>query len=133
MKLKSLQKCLLIVFTILTASTAQAQMSLLKTLKSTPAKEVADKKTDIMKEVLDLNSEQLESVASMNLDFAERRKKIIEDTSMFKLRGALKPLNEEEDQKLIALLTDSQKTLYEDSGKEEIRKQMRAWLDAKDN
>ncbi|WP_459212380.1 hypothetical protein [Aquimarina rhabdastrellae] len=121
--------CLIIMLTC--HFSVNAQRAIFKALKETPATEVAEKKTAIMKEVLHLSEDQIIETQKLNEEIAVKRKDIFENTSKFSIRGALKPIKEEETVKLEAILTAEQMKLYNDTGKEEINLKMKEWLKTK--
>ncbi|MEM6719552.1 MAG: hypothetical protein AAF611_09570 [Bacteroidota bacterium] len=119
----------IIAFTLL--STQAFSQSRLTKMKATPATEMADKMTSMIQEKLSLSEEQAASVKPIMLEDAQKKKDIIENSSMFTIRGKMKSLQKETKGKLQHILTADQLKLYQDSVSEEMQEEFKAWIDSR--
>lgn len=118
----------IIAFTLL--STQAFSQSRLAKMKATSATEMAEKLTSLMQEKLSLSNEQTTTVKPIMLEDAKKKKDIIENSSMFTIRGKMKSLQKETKSKLQNILTADQIKLYQDSVSEEIQEEFKAWIDS---
>ncbi|WP_046757561.1 hypothetical protein [Kordia jejudonensis] len=117
----------ILVFSIFT-TTAFSQSRLDK-MKATPASKMAAKLTSMLQEKLSLTDAQVEKVSPIYLEDAKKKKVLMEDFSIFTVRGKMKKINKATASKLKGILTSEQMQRYEDSVEAEIQKEFKAWID----
>ena len=87
---------------------------------------MADNQTQMMTEALDLNEEQKEQVASLNLKYSEKQAALLNQKgSMFSKMGDMKKINKEKNTELELVLTAEQMEKYKEEVQPEMRNQMR--------
>ena len=114
---------------LLILSTQVFSQNKLEKLKYIPTIEMATKNTELLDQYLHLNETQKDQIQDLNEDLITKRKDIINNTSVFKLRSALKPLREDYSNRLDTILNTEQKTLYTSSTKTEIKEKMSVWIE----
>lgn len=115
-------------FSFVTQSMAQtnpnpAGKDNIQNLKNATPEQRAQMQNDKMKEKLALNDDQFKKVSALNLLYAQKIDPIIHnDDSRFSKYRKIKPLLEEKDEKLKAILTKDQYKQYESLKKEMMDK-----------
>lgn len=115
---------------ILMISCSAFGQSRLDKIKSIPAEDMAEKRTELIKEKLNLSAEQTEAVYQINLEASKKRKEVFNNSSMFSMRKKLKPIKAEVTKEMKSVLTEEQFAIYEDeSFKKELKSKMENWID----
>jgi hypothetical protein len=100
-------------------------------MKATPATEMAEKMTSMLQEKLALSDEQTTQVKPIMLEDAKQKKDILENSSIFTIRGRMKSLQKETKGKLASILTEDQIKLYKDRVADEMQDEFKAWIDSR--
>jgi CTP-dependent riboflavin kinase len=101
-------------------------------MKATPATEMATKMTALLQEKLALSDEQTTKIQPIMLEDATKKKDIVENGSIFTIRGKMKSLQKETKSKLAKILTTEQIKLYQDGVSEEVQEEFKAWIDSRE-
>jgi hypothetical protein len=103
---------LMVLFMVMCFTVARAQDSLLK-IRNTSPQQRAQFQTNLMKQKLKLNDEQVTNIAAVNMKYALRFQPIIksDDSRFSKLRAAM-ALQEQKDKELQTIFTKDQYTAY---------------------
>lgn len=117
----------ILVFSI--ASTQAFSQSRMKKMKATPATEMAEKMTTMLTEKLSLTDDQVAKVAPLYLEDAKKKKALMEDASIFTLRGKMKKVNKETTSNLKNVLTSEQMQRYKESVSKEMKEEFMTWID----
>ncbi len=97
-------------------------------MKATPATEMGKKMTSMLKEKLSLSDDQVVKVSPIMLEDATKKKEILENGSIFTMRGKMKSLDKETTSKLKEVFTTEQMKRYEDSVSDEMKDEFRTWI-----
>ena len=119
----------IIAFTLI--STTLFSQSRMDKMKATPATEMAEKMTSMLQEKLALSDEQTTQVKPIMLEDAKQKKDILENSSIFTIRGRMKSLQKETKGKLASILTEDQIKLYKDRVADEMQDEFKAWIDSR--
>lgn len=117
----------ILVFSLI--STQAFSQSRMKKMKATPATEMAKKMTTMLTEKLSLTDDQVAKVAPLFLEDAKKKKALMEDASIFTIRGKMKKVNKETTNNLKSVLTSQQIQRYKESISKEMREEFMAWID----
>ena len=97
-------------------------------IQAIPPEEMAERITALQKDKLELNETQEAEIMAINLNAAQDRRSILENSSLIKMRKEMKVVQEYTDNKITSVLNPNQIELYA-ANKENIRQEVREYFE----